>query len=82
MNTTTVSVHLPEPLGRFVAELVRSGQFADAATYLEELVRRDQEAELARFRSLIQEGLDSGEAAPMTPADWSDLRRRALQPRA
>lgn len=82
MSTTMVSVSLPDPLDRFVAEQVRSGRFADAATYLQELVRRDQEAELARFRSLIQEGLDSGEAVAMTSADWSDLRRRALQPRA
>lgn len=79
MSSSKVSVELPDPLGRFVDAQVQSGRFSDAAAYLQHLVRREREAELARFRGLIQEGLDSGPARELTTADWADLRHRALQ---
>ena len=42
-------------------------------------IRRDQE-ELAkrRLRELMEEGLNSGPAHKMTPADWAGLRKAAL----
>ena len=36
------------------------------------------EARVARLRELISEGLESGEAQPMTDAAWSELREAVL----
>lgn len=80
MDSNTVNVELPDALRSFVDARVNSGDFADAAEYLRDLVRRDREAQLSRLRELIQEGLDSGPARELTDADWADLKQRALSP--
>lgn len=80
MDSNTVNVELPDALRGFVDARVSSGDFADAAEYLRELVRRDREAQLSRLRELIQQGLDSGPARELTEADWADSRQRALSP--
>lgn len=76
MDTSTVQVELPDPLDGFVAARVRAGEFADAGAYLQHLVRRDREAQVARLRELIQEGLDSGEPAPFTQDEIAAIRQR------
>lgn len=76
MDTSTVQVELPDPLGGFVAARVRAGDFADAGAYLQDLVRRDREAQVARLRELVQEGLDSGEPTPLTPDEIAAIRQR------
>ena len=79
MSSNTVSVELPDPMRSFVDERVRLGAYADPAEYLRDLVRRDREAQAAeRLRQLIQEGLASGPATPMTDNDWAALRARAI----
>ena len=42
--------------------------------YVRELIRRDQrDQERLRLRALLEEGLASGPATPMTKADWAEL---------
>jgi antitoxin ParD1/3/4 len=83
MDKDTVSVEIPDPLRSFVDDRVRDGNYADAGEYLRDLVRRDREAQAAaRLRQLIEEGLASGPPRAMTPSDWADLRKLAVQPRA
>ena len=83
MDTNTLSVELPEPLHGYVKERVERGEYADEGEYLRDLIRRDRQVHAAqRLRELIQEGLDSGPARPMTEADWASLRARATQPLA
>jgi antitoxin ParD1/3/4 len=76
MDTSTVKVELPDPLGSFVAARVRAGDFADASAYLQDLVRRDREAQVGRLAVLIQEGLDSGEPTPLTEDEIAAIRQR------
>jgi antitoxin ParD1/3/4 len=80
MESNCLSVELPELLRGYVQERVARGEYASEADFLLDLIRRDREAHAAkRLRELIQEGLESGPARPMTEADWSDLRARATQ---
>lgn len=80
MNKTTLSVELPEPLRGYVKERVKGGVYADEGEYVRNLILRDREAQASkRLSELVQEGLDSGAARPMTEFDWADLRARALQ---
>lgn len=76
MDTSSVKVELPDPLGSFVAARVRAGDFADASAYLQDLVRRDREAQVGRLAALIQEGLDSGEPTPLTEDEIAAIRQR------
>ncbi|MBL8288509.1 MAG: type II toxin-antitoxin system ParD family antitoxin [Rubrivivax sp.] len=72
-----MSVELPEPMLSFVDERVRQGSYADAADYLRDLVKRDREAQAGqRLRELVQEGLDSGPASPLTEAEIDAIRAR------
>lgn len=80
MDTNCLSVELPESLRGYVRERLAGGEFADEGEYLRELIRRDRESHAAqRLRHLIQEGLDSGPARPMTESDWVALRARATK---
>ena len=43
--------------------------------YLRELIRRDQERQAQeRLEGLLLEGINSGEASPLTKKDWKELR--------
>jgi antitoxin ParD1/3/4 len=78
MKATLFEQTFPEPLRRFVDQRVREGAYADAAEYLRDLVRRDREDQaVKRLHQLIDEGLSSGPATPLTEAEIADLRARA-----
>ncbi len=75
-----MSFALPEALRAFIDQRVRSGEYGNTSEYLRELIRRDQEVQAAkRLRELIEEGLNSGPATPLTEDDWARLRKSALE---
>jgi antitoxin ParD1/3/4 len=77
MNPTTLDQVLPEPLRAYVEQRVREGAYADTAEYLRDLVRRDRDEQAAkRLRQLVEEGLVSGPATPLTEAEIADIRAR------
>lgn len=60
---TTLNISMPPALQSWVETQVAQGRYADAADYLRDLVRRDQE--MARddrlwVKAMIDEGLASG----------------------
>ena len=60
---TSLSVSMPAALSQWVAARLAEGRYADAADYLRDLVRRDQEQaeeETHWLRAMIDEGLASG----------------------
>jgi antitoxin ParD1/3/4 len=73
-KTSTMNIALPEPMRAYVAERVSGGHYGNTSEYVRELIRRDQrDQERLRLRALVEEGLASGPATPMTEADWADL---------
>ena len=74
-----MSFALPEPMRAFIDRRVASGDYGNTSEYLRELIRRDQQEDAARrFRSLIADGLESGEARPATAEVVDSLSERAL----
>ena len=72
---TSMNISLPETMKEFVDEQVQSGGYGSASEYIRELVRRDQkERTEARLEALLLEGLNSGDAVPITPEFWGKLR--------
>ena len=73
-TTSTMNIALPETMRSYVAKRVDSGEYGNTSEYVRDLIRKDQrEQEIRRLRALLQEGLDSGPATPMTAADWQEL---------
>ena len=70
---STMNISLPDSMKRFVDQRVREGDYAGTSDYVRELIRKDQD--VAKLRALLQEGLDSGPAEPVTKAWFDDLRR-------
>lgn len=80
MSRNTMSFALPESLRDYIDQRVESGGYGNTSEYLRELIRRDQSEEAARrFRSLIADGLDSGEGRPVTAEVVDELRGQALR---
>ena len=60
---TQLSISMPPALQNWVDARLAEGGYVDAADYLRDLVRRDQDdhaADIRRVRALIEEGLGSG----------------------
>ncbi len=78
MSSGTLSIALPDALRAYVSERVASGEFGNTSEYMRDLIRRDQrEQRLARLRALLEEGLASGSAEPVTPEFWGELTAAA-----
>ena len=70
-----MSFALPESMRGYITERVKSGSYGNTSEYLRDLIRRDQEAQAAKcLRELIEQGLASGPATPLTPADLDAIR--------
>jgi antitoxin ParD1/3/4 len=73
----SLTITLPESLKAFVDDRVAAGESESPDAFIQGLIREAQKRRAReRVDDLIQEGLDSGPATPMTADDWSELRRR------
>ena len=73
-----MSFALPEELRSYVDERVASGEYGNTSEYLRELIRRDrQEQSINRLRSLVVEGLESGQPVAFTVERVEHLRKKA-----
>jgi antitoxin ParD1/3/4 len=75
----TMNVSLPTDLKEYVEGRVGAGSYQSSSEYVRELIRKDQEVQ--RFRTLIQQGIDSpteGEA----DGQFFDEMRRQIRDRA
>jgi antitoxin ParD1/3/4 len=74
-----MSFALPESLREYIDERVQSGQYGNTSEYLRDLIRRDQQQQAAqRLRTLIGDGLESGEGRPLTKERIADIHDRAM----
>ena len=77
MKTATLQVTLTPELQRFVEGQVRTGRYGDSSGVIRAALRLfeqgDERAEDPALDSLIQEGLDSGPAQPLTRRAWDQI---------
>jgi antitoxin ParD1/3/4 len=70
MGKNTMSFALPEAMRGYIDERVVEGNYGNTSEYIRDLVRKDQQEQARnRLRALIEEGLASGPARPLTQAD-------------
>lgn len=60
----TMNVSLPDRMKQWVEAQARTGRYSNASDYVRDLIRRDQEREVAtaRLQQAIIEGIESGVA--------------------
>ena len=68
----TLSVALPDRMKEYVDAQVEGGDFVDAADYLRDLVRRDQERRLKELRQIVEDALASGVSSRTTDDIFAD----------
>jgi len=70
MGKNTMSFALPEAMRGYIDERVVEGNYGNTSEYIRDLVRKDQQEQARnRLRALIEEGLASGPARPLTQLD-------------
>ncbi len=69
---STMNISLPEGLKAFVDAQVGARGYGSASEYVRDLIRRD--ADIQKFRSLIEEGLASGPGVEADEAFFEELR--------
>lgn len=76
MATSTMNISLPQTMKEFVEELIAEGSYGTASEYFRELVREDQKRKAQeRLEAVLVQRLESGKSAPLSKADWTDVRR-------
>jgi antitoxin ParD1/3/4 len=74
MSTVTMNISLTDDLKVFVDTRVKTRGYSSTSECMSDLVRRDEEqAKRERFRTLIQEGLESGPGRP-----WEEHKTELL----
>jgi antitoxin ParD1/3/4 len=74
-----MSFALPESMREYIDARIRDGNYGNTSEYLRELIRSDQEQRAAaRLRTLIADGLASGDGRTVTDDVFAELRAQAF----
>lgn len=75
----TMNVSLPDQMKTWVEEQATGGRYGNASDYVRDLIRRDQERQLAtaEFQRLIDEGMASGVSTRTMAGLLAEARKRA-----
>lgn len=62
----TMNVSLPDPMKSWAEHRTKGGRYSNVSDYVRDLIRKDQEqhAAIAELQAVVDEGLNSGPAAP------------------
>ncbi len=72
----SINISLPDGMRAYIEEQVADGGYSTISEYFRELVRQDQKRKAKEhLETLLLEGLNSGNATPLTEQDWDDIRQ-------
>ena len=76
----TMNISVTDAMRRFVETEVAQGGYTTTSEYFRDLIREKQQQRAnQRLEALLLEALDSGEAEPVTPQEWEDIRREVRE---
>ena len=71
-----MNVSLPDTLRDYIELQVKTRGYGSSSEYIRDLIRQDQKCKAQEhLQTLLLEGLDSGEALPMSDRDWAEIRQ-------
>lgn len=75
-----VNISLPEQIKQYVDDRLNEGGYRDTSEFVYDLIREDQKRRAQeRLETLLQEGLDSGEAVELTEASVQHMRAELIE---
>jgi len=80
MAIATINISLPDTMKADVEEIIASEGYGNTSEFFRDLVRTYiKQRQEKKLEVLLLEGLRSGEATPLTKADFEDIKRRGLE---
>lgn len=80
MPTATINISIPDSLKAEVEEIIASEGYGNTSEFFRDLVRDYiRQRQERRLEALLLEGLESGEATPLTKKDFDEIKRRGLE---
>ncbi len=80
MAISTINISIPDSLRAEVEEIIDAEGYGNTSEFFRDLVRnyikRRQELKL---ETLLLEGLESGDATPLTKADFEEIKKRKVK---
>ena len=77
---TSMNISVPEAMREWVEAQIEAGRYGNVSEYFRDLVRKDQDQKAeARLEALLLEGLNSGDATPITPEFWEKKRKKLVK---
>ncbi len=78
-STSTINISIPESMKADVDEIIASEGYGNTSEFFRDLVRRYlRERRERRLEDLLVEGLQSGDATPLTKNDLLSIKERGL----
>jgi antitoxin ParD1/3/4 len=72
----SINISLPEEMRIYIEEQVANGGYSTTSEYIRQLIRQDRQQKAEKqLEQLLLEGLNSGEATPMSAKDWAEIRQ-------
>ncbi len=80
MATATINISIPDSLKLKVEEVVASEGYGNTSEFFRDLVRDYlQKRQQQKLEALLLEGLESGDATPLTRDDFEEIKKRGLE---
>lgn len=80
MATATLNISLPDTMKSQVEEIIAAEGYGNTSEFFRDLVRNYiKERRERKLEDLILEGINSGEATPLTKKDFEKIKERGLK---
>lgn len=80
MATATINISIPDTMKAEVEEIIATEGYGNTSEFFRDLVRGYlKQRQERKLEALLLEGLESGEATPLTKADFTEIKKRGLE---
>lgn len=80
MAIATINISIPDTMKAEVEEIIATEGYGNTSEFFRDLVRDYlKQRQERKLEALLIEGLESGEATPLTKADFAEIKRRGLE---
>jgi len=80
MTTATINISIPASLKVKVEEVIASEGYGNTSEFFRDLVREYlQRRQQQKLEALLLDGLESGNATPLTKNDFEKIKQRGLE---
>jgi len=80
MATATINISIPDKLKAEVEEIIAADGYGNTSEFFRDLVRGYvRQRQERKLETLLLEGLESGNATPLTKADFAAIKRRGIE---